>query len=242
MRTTRIYQPGDFSSGEIISLSAAASQHVARVLRMQIADPLLIFNGKNQQCHARIATIDKRTVSVIINQVAELSVESNLKIHLGQCISKGDKMDLIIQKAVELGASSITPILSQYCNVNIDAKRTDKKHRQWQEQIISACEQSGRNFLPKLNYHCKLKTFIEQCESKHKFILHPRNAKPWREYPNIDDEVSILIGPEGGLSDLEILAGKERNFQPVNMGPRILRTETAAISALSILQTLYGDM
>ena len=242
MRTTRIYQPSDFSPGEIISLSAAASQHVARVLRMQITDQLLLFNGKNQQCHATIATLDKRAVTVIINQVEELSVESKLQIHLGQCISKGDKMDLVIQKAVELGVSSITPIFSQHCSISIDAKRTAKKHKQWQEQIISACEQSGRNLIPILNYPCKLRVFIEQCKSKHKFVLHPKNAKSWHEYSSVSDEVSILIGPEGGLSELEMLATKEFQFQPVNMGPRILRTETAAISAISILQALYGDM
>lgn len=242
MRTTRIYQPGDFSPGEIISLSAPASQHVARVLRMRLNDQLILFNGNNKQFLAKIVTIDKRAVSLTILSAEERSCESKLKIHLGQCISKGDKMDLVIQKAVELGVSSITPIFSQFCNVNIDNKRTEKKHKQWQDQVISACEQSGRNFLPTINFPCKLQNFIEQCSTEDKFVLHPSAAKSWQEYPDIIDEVSVLIGPEGGLSDTEIKAAQELDFKPLSMGPRVLRTETAAISILSILQALYGDI
>lgn len=242
MRVTRIYQPGEFSPGEIIPLSTPASQHVGRVLRMKIGDSILLFNGNNYQFPAKIVEVSKREVKIEIQDAKQHSVESHLKIHLGQCISKGDKMDLVMQKAVELGATSITPIFSKFCSVNLDEKRIEKKHKQWQEQVISACEQSGRNYLPIVNFPCKIQNFIENCEASHKLILHPTANSSLQDYKDISKDVTILIGPEGGLAEDEVNYAQKFEFKPIKMGPRILRTETAAISALSILQAIYGDL
>lgn len=242
MRVTRIYQPGEFSPGEIIPLSAPASQHVGRVLRMKIGESILLFNGNDYQFPAKIVETTKREVRVEILDAIQHSVESSLKIHLGQCISKGDKMDLVMQKAVELGVTTITPIFSKFCNVNLDEKRIEKKHRQWQDQVISACEQSGRNYLPTVNIPCKIHNFIESCKASNKLILHPTANKSLQDYQDINEDVIILIGPEGGLAADEIIHAEKFAFKPLKMGPRILRTETAAISALSILQALYGDL
>ena len=242
MRVTRIYQPGEFSPGEIIPLSTQASQHVGRVLRMKSGDNILLFNGNNYQFPAKIVEISKREVTVEIKSIEQHSVESNFKVHLGQCISKGDKMDLVMQKAVELGVTTITPIFSKFCNVNLDAKRIEKKHKQWQEQVISACEQSGRNYMPPVNFPCKIQNFIENCQAKHKLLLHPTANTSLHDYQDISNDVIILIGPEGGLAENEINRAEQCAFKPIKMGPRILRTETAAISALSVLQAIYGDL
>lgn len=242
MRLTRIYQPGEFIPGQIISLSASASQHVGRVLRMEIGEPLIIFNGLNIEYAAKITTINKREVYVVIEESQYLSRESNLKITLAQGISKGDKMDFVIQKAVELGVTDIIPILSERCVVNLNQERLSKKHRQWQDQIISACEQCGRNFIPKVSEPCKINRFLETSSTNNKFVLSPFAQKSWHDYQNIEQNITILIGPEGGLSQEELLLSEAFNFKPISLGPRILRTETAAITTISIIQNLFGDI
>lgn len=242
MRLTRIYQPGAFTPGEIIPLSAAASQHVGRVLRMNVGDIITLFNGNNFEYQSKIVTINKREISVIIETSMYLSRESNLTINLAQGISKGDKMDFVIQKAIELGVTNIIPILSERCVVNLSAERLSKKHKQWQDQTISACEQCGRNFIPTIYEPIKFNNFLETCNSSNKFVLSPIAEKSWHDYKDIDTEVTILIGPEGGLSHQELKLSEKFNFNPVNLGPRILRTETAAITTVSIIQTLFGDI
>jgi 16S rRNA (uracil1498-N3)-methyltransferase len=242
MRLTRIYQPGEFTPGEIIPLSEAASQHVGRVLRMEIGDNVTLFNGNNFECLSKIVTINKREVSVVIETRTYLSRESSLTINLAQGISKGDKMDFVIQKAIELGVTNIIPILSERCVVNLSQERMSKKHKQWQDQTISACEQCGRNFIPKIFEPCKITNFLENCNSSNKFVLSPTAPNSWHSYTNIEKEVTILIGPEGGLSSQEVELAEKFNFNPINLGPRILRTETAAITTISIIQTLFGDI
>ncbi len=242
MRLTRIYQPGEFTLDEIIPLSATASQHVGRVLRMKVGDYVTLFNGINYEYNAKIVTINKREVYVEIQKIQQLSRESNLYIHLAQGISKGDKMDFVVQKSVELGVTNIIPILSERCNVNINVERLTKKQKQWQDQAISACEQCGRNFIPTIEEPCKFNSFLEMCNTTHKFILYPDATMSWHDYPNISQEITVLIGPEGGFSNKEITLAENFNFKPINLGPRILRTETAAISTISIMQALFGDI
>ncbi len=242
MRQIRIYQPGEFILGQIISLSPAASQHVGRVLRMEVGEEVILFNGLNFEYQTKIVTINKREVCVSINDCQAISRESNLKITLAQGISKGDKMDFVIQKAVELGVTDIIPILSERCVVNLNQERLTKKQNQWQEQAISACEQCWRNFIPTIHEPCKINRFLETCVNENKFVLSPIAQKSWHDYKNINQELTILIGPEGGFSPDELKLAENFNFNPVNLGPRILRTETAAITTISIIQALYGDI
>lgn len=242
MRIPRIYQVGDFEPEQIITLSPHASQHVGRVLRMKAGEKVIIFTGNNYQYLATIINDNKRSIDVKINDKNLVNRESNLSIHLAQCISKSDKMEFVVQKAVELGVNSITPILSERCNVHLDAKRMEKKQHQWQEIAISACEQSGRNTIPLIANPCKIQEYMQICKTKNKFILEPTTNFSWRNYPNLSDEISLLIGPEGGLTNDEVLNSRKFNFNPLNLGPRILRTETASISIISIMQALYGDL
>ena len=242
MRTIRIYQPGIDACGQLIELSAAASQHVGVVLRMQPDEPLTLFCGDNREFLSTIETVHKKKVFVRINSVHHANRESPRKIHLAQAISKGERMELVVQKAVELGIASITPLLTEHCVVRLDADRLAKKQAQWQNIAISACEQSGRNQLPIIFPACSLGTFLQHCQATTKLILYPDATKSWRDYLFPDGDIALLIGPEGGLSGDEVNQAMLALFQPLCLGPRILRTETAAIVALGVLQAVAGDL
>ncbi|TAL63136.1 MAG: 16S rRNA (uracil(1498)-N(3))-methyltransferase [Legionella sp.] len=242
MREIRIYQPGEYESGQIVDLSPEASQHVGVVLRMQPGEELCLFCGDNREFAARITQVKKKSVTVEILQVKEQNRESPLAIHLAQAISKGDRMEWVMQKAVELGVSSITPVISARCVVKLDQERMAKKLQQWQAIAIAACEQSGRNVVPKVHSALAFAEYIGSTTTPFKFILHPENSQNWRSIELKQEPVSLLIGPEGGFNEEEVALAKASGFQALSLGPRILRTETAAISALSLLQALMGDL
>ena len=242
MRSIRIYQPGHYENGQTIELSAAASQHVGIVLRMQPGAPLTLFCGDNREFSAIITSVLKKKVMVTINAVHEISRESPRKIHLAQAISKGERMELVIQKAVELGAASIIPLITARCAVRLDAERLHKKQLQWQAIAVAACEQSGRNLVPTIYETCTLDAYLQQNHATTKFILDPKANKSWRDIHFLQGDISLLIGPEGGLSDDEVALAVSMQFQSISLGPRILRTETAAIVALGVLQALSGDL
>ena len=242
MKTVRIYQPGHYETGNIIELSVAAGLHVGVVLRMQPGELLTLFCGDNREFSATITSVHKKKVMVTINTMHEVNRESPRLIHLAQAISKGDRMEWVIQKAVELGVTTITPLLTTYCVVRLDAERLAKKHAQWQAIAIAACEQSGRNQLLTIYPTCTLDSYLHQCQAQTKLILHPEAAKSWRDYTFVDGDIALLIGPEGGLSDDEVTLATAAQFQPLCLGPRILRTETAAIAAISLIQAITGDL
>lgn len=241
MRIVRIYQPGTYETGQTIELSATAGQHVGVVLRMQAGESITLFCGDNREFPATIVSVHKKKVMVTINAEHQLSRESPRAIHLAQAISKGERMEFVIQKAVELGVASITPLFTAHCVVRLDAERLIKKHAQWQSIAVAACEQSGRNQLPLIHQPCSFDAFLKQCHAQIKLMLHPSAPKAWRDYSFSQGEVALLIGPEGGLSDDEVKQANASQFQPLCLGPRILRTETAAIAAMSVLQATIGD-
>ncbi|OGV27848.1 MAG: 16S rRNA (uracil(1498)-N(3))-methyltransferase [Legionellales bacterium RIFCSPHIGHO2_12_FULL_35_11] len=242
MRKIRIYQNGNFTPGQIIHLSDGASQHVARVLRMRTGDILTIFNGDNHEFTAEITQLSKKEAAVTIKNSSMINVESPFNIHLAQAIAKGDKMEMVIQKAVELGAKSISPIITNRLAYKLDGNKLQKKHQQWQAIAISACEQSGRNQLPEIKFPCNFAEYIQKSNALNKLILYPEAGKSWRDYKHISQEIEILIGPEGGLDNTEIELALANNYLPLSLGPRILRTETAALTAISILQAVFGDL
>ena len=242
MRTIRIYQPGHYAVGDLIELSETASQHVGVVLRMQPDDKLTLFCGDNREFSATITRAHKKKVMVTITAVQQVNRESPRGIHLAQAISKGDRMEWVIQKAVELGATSITPLLTTHCVVRLDATRLAKKQAQWQAIAIAACEQSGRNQLPMVHPACSLNDYLQACDATIKLVLDPYVAKTWRDYTFATSDIALLIGPEGGLSDDEVSLAQAQGFHSLCLGPRVLRTETAAIAALSVLQSIAGDI
>ena len=242
MRTIRIYQPGPYDAGHTLELSPAASQHVGVVLRMQPGEQLTLFCGDNREFSATITSLHKKKVIVSVNAVHSVNRESSCAIHLAQAISKGDRMEWVIQKAVELGVTTITPLFTAHCVVRLDAERLGKKMAQWQAIAIAACEQSGRNQLPIIYQACSLDTYLHQCQALTKLVLHPVTEQSWRDYTLTNSDIALLIGPEGGLSDEEVSQAQAAEFQPLCLGPRILRTETAAIAAISMIQAISGDL
>lgn len=242
MREIRIYQPGDYQVGDTLLLSEEAGQHVGVVLRLQAGKHLTLFRGDNREFLAEIISVHKKKVSVSLVSQQRVNRESSRGIHLVQALSKGEKMEWIVQKAVELGVTSITPLITEHCAVNMDQERLAKKIKQWQAIAIAACEQSGRNQIPTVHNVLDIAHFFQQTQNKEGFILMPQAGKTWREYPTPSDDIFLLIGPEGGLSKKESQTGLNAGFKPLTVGPRILRTETAAISVLSILQAVWGDL
>ena len=242
MRTIRIYQPGDYSVGDVVELSPTASQHVGVVLRMQPEDEVILFCGDNRELTACITHVHKKKVIVTIVAEQFVSRESPRAIHLAQAISKGDRMEWVVQKAVELGVASITPIFTTHCVVKLDSERLSKKQAQWQAIAIAACEQSGRNYVPVVHSACSLSEYLHACDATFKLVLHPYAAKSWREGVGATGDIALLIGPEGGLSDEEVIHAQTHGFVSLCVGPRILRTETAAVAALSVLQAVAGDL
>lgn len=241
MRIPRIYTGQEITAGNILHLEAGASQHIGRALRMQAGDRICLFNGSGPQWPAHITAIDKKQVSVMPDQPGTGTPESPLAIHLAIAISRGDRMDTVIQKSTELGVQAITPIISDRTEVRLKGDREKKKLQHWQQVIVSACEQCGRNTLPALHTPCAVGKWLESSRAQLRFVLHHRGNKGLHTEAQASS-VDLLIGPEGGLSEEEIDDALDRGFQPLTLGPRILRTETAPLAAIAILQAQWGDM
>jgi len=241
MRIPRIYQPGALAPQQIIALADESANHVGRVLRMQSGDALILFNGDGFDYPALITETGKKSVLVQINAKLENQVESPLKIHLGQGISRGDRMDFAIQKAVELGVTAITPLFTERCGVKLDAERLQKRTEQWQKIAISACEQSGRSVVPTVYPALNLDKWLGQPTEELKLTLDPW-AKDTIKTLTPVTAVRLVIGPEGGFSDREVQLTTSAGFVAVQLGPRVLRTETAALTAISALQLQMGDL
>lgn len=241
MRNIRVYQPGEYQVGETLELSAGASQHVSVVLRLRLQDKIILFPGNNKVYPATITRLEKKRVFVSIDAEQIENKESPCAIHLMQGIAKSDRMDLIIQKAVELGVASITPIMTQHCALKYDQHHAPKKHQHWQGIIIAACEQSGRNHIPQLHPITSFHDAILK-SPQNAWILDPYAEQALKEQLKPCSEATLFIGPEGGFHEQEILTAERTDIHRATLGPRILRTETAAISAISILQAELGDL
>lgn len=242
MRQVRIFQAGEYQPGQQIELSPQAAQHVALVLRMKVSEPLILFNGRQEKdYHASIVSADRKHVKVEIISVENTHRESPLKIELAQAISKGDRMDFAIQKAVELGVSSIQPLFSERCVVKLDEKRLTKKQQQWQAISVGACEQSGRCLVPEVKPAMQFSDYIKKIEGQG-LILAPGAEVSLSSVACSQQPLSLLIGPEGGFSETEIKQAASESIQALSLGPRILRTETAALTALAVLQANGGDL
>ncbi len=242
MRIPRIFHPELLPELGTVQLSDEAANHVGRVLRMQAGQSLVLFDGSGAQFTADIISAQKKSVTVAIQSKAIQHIESPLDLHLGQVISRGEKMEFTIQKAVELGVNTITPLISSRCGVKLNEERFEKKHQQWQKIIISACEQSGRDVIPEIRPVMSLDAWTKESFDGIKLNLHPRAEYSINTLPTPVQKVRLLIGPEGGLSQEEIAFAREHAFLDILLGPRVLRTETAALTAITALQVRFGDL
>ncbi len=241
MRIPRIYHPEPLVAHSQIALDDNAARHVARVLRLGPGAELTLFDGNGGEYSATIHELNKRQVIVSLCDRRMIDLESPLRITLAQGISKGDRMDYTIQKAVELGVSRIVPLSTERSVVNLKGERLEKKLTHWQGVIISACEQCGRNTLPELLPQQTLNQWLANKPAGQGLLLDHRAENSLGSL-QISGELTLLIGPEGGLSEQERQYAIDSGYQGIRLGPRVLRTETAALTALAGLQSRWGDL
>lgn len=241
MRTPRIFSDQPLLAGAELVLNENAAQYLGKVLRARVSDNVILFDGQGQQATASIQAIGKQSISVLLGAVNTPQTESSLQSHLGLCLSKGDRFDWAIQKATELGVSAISPLYSARVDFTVPPERLAKRLAHWQQIVTSACEQSGRVRIPTVNAPTSLTNWVSETVADVKLVLHcdVHSAPLLAAKPQ---SVALLIGPEGGLTDEEVAAAEQHHFQPWQLGPRILRTETAPVVALSVIGAQWGDM
>lgn len=240
MRNHRFFAPLDLAIGQHLVLPKEASHHCIQVLRYQVGSELTLFNGDGFDYVAKIKDIDGKRCEVGLLEQVNPNNESTLNIHLFQGIARGEKMDLIIQKSVELGVKEITPLFTERCNVKLEGKRLIKKQEHWQKISISACEQSGRAFIPKINKALNIKE-LSVDNNYPGFYLQPTAEQRLLDN-HMESKISLYIGPEGGFSDADVQLLHNFGIAGVKLGPRILRTETAGLACIAVLQSHVGDL
>jgi len=243
MPIPRIYVPVPLQVDHEVTLDARAVGHVVRVLRLRTDDTLILFNGSGNQYLARLSDVRKDAARCHVLALEERDVESPMEITLAQGISRGERMDFTIQKAVELGVSHIVPLATERSQVKLSGDREEKRLLHWQGVIIHACEQCGRTRLPELAPVQRLDTFLSPRQRKgHALVLDPTGDHTLEQLGRPVAAATLLIGPEGGLSPAERELAVASGFKRIRLGPRVLRTETAAIAALAALQAIWGDL
>ncbi|OOG28571.1 16S rRNA (uracil(1498)-N(3))-methyltransferase [Thioalkalivibrio denitrificans] len=246
MRTIRLFVDQPLAIGDSIELDERAHRHAIQVLRLRPGARITLFNGRGGEYQAEITLADKRRSAADIKAFEDRDTRPALSVTLVQGISRGERMDFSLQKATELGVSRVVPIITRHSQARGDARRLANRHSHWQGVIISACEQCGRNELPILEPATTLDQWLSDERDAYGgeicgLVLDPQadhglgNMSP-------RGPVHLLIGPEGGLDDAEIALARRHGMHPVSLGPRILRTETAGIAALAVIQALWGDL
>lgn len=240
MRIPRFYTSQPLSVNHGLTLEIAPSHHLLKVLRAQPGDPLILFNGNGNEYHATLNGSEGKRAQLTVTGTTTPTRESGLQISLGQGVSRGERMDVVIQKAVELGANDITPLWTRRSQVRLAGQRLDKRLSHWHGILLGACEQSGRVRLPALHPACDLDDWLGAPAAGLRLVLDPEAEQVLHDIQP-QQKVQVLLGPEGGLEKAEVDRALAAGFQPVRLGPRILRTETATLATLSALQTLWGD-
>jgi 16S rRNA (uracil1498-N3)-methyltransferase len=244
MRIPRVYVNQPLLSGHEVLLPEQAGEHVARVLRLERGHPLILFNGDGRECDARLATLAKRAVTAEIIAVREADREAPLQLTLAQGIARGEKMDWILQKATELGVTRIVPLVTERTEVKLDEDRAERRLAHWTSVIAGACEQCGRNRLPTIEPPQKLDRWLGSLgdSTALRLALLPEGDTNLRQLPALENGALLVVGPEGGFSEHDVVLLGQGGFRGLRLGPRILRTETAGVAALAALQALYGDL
>jgi 16S rRNA (uracil1498-N3)-methyltransferase len=257
MRLTRVFVAEDLSSESVVELPRDSAAHVAKVLRARSGDELVLFNGDGREFTGAIESVKGSRVFVSIGAARIIDRESPFKVTLVQCVPRGDRMDFIVQKATELGVERIVPVLSQRSVVRLDPRQAASKQAHWRAVAISACEQCGRDRLPAVETPLPLLNYLGSLSSSAldpalaattsavlRLVLEPERAEESRQAASLAPPAGALIaiGPEGGFAAEELEAFDLSSFSRLGLGPRVLRTETAAIVAIAVLQARFGDM
>lgn len=241
----RFHVQGKLGNGSEVRLHPDAAHHAVRVLRLAVGESVVLFDGLGGEFEARITRIDRGDVSVKTGAHLDVERESPLHIRLVQGLSSGDRMDITLQKAVELGVAAIQPVATERSVVKLKDERAQRRVEHWQNLVISACEQCGRNRVPEVSPLMNLPDWLAQLDmpapdDEARLLLSPAATVPLKALSPVP-RMTLLIGPEGGLSPAETQLARSRGFKPVRLGQRILRTETAALATLSAIQALWGD-
>mgnify|MGYP001246595869 CR=1 FL=1 len=242
MRVTRLFVNSPLDTDSDTELDNEHAHYLRSVLKLSVGDPVALFDGKGGEYRGAIRLLEKKRAVVHLQEFNAIERESPLSIHLGVGVSRGDRMDFSLQKATELGVSAITPILTQRCEVKLPGARGIKKVLHWQKVVNSACQQSHRTRIPHVAQITELSSWLLTNREGMKLVLDNNSNTGFRAIDKKDGPIIVLVGPEGGLEKSEIGAAKLAGFESLNLGPRILRTETAPLVAISILQSLWGDI
>ncbi len=240
MRISRIHTPAPLAANSQITLNEKISHYLLKVLRLTTGSQLILFNGDGHQYLCELISADKKTATVQTLEQSEKEQEPALNIHLGIGLSKGDRLDFAFQKATELGASQITPLFTEFSTLKLNKERMQKKQEHWNGIIGSACEQSGRCYLPTLYQPSSIDNWIQENHDGLKIVLSPHESRRLDTF-NTPEKLTILIGPEGGLSDSEVRTAISHGFAAVRLGRHVLRTETAPLAVIAAAQVLWGD-
>lgn len=240
---TRIYFPDEIPDHGGCDLPAAQAHHLAHVLRLAPGDPVVLFDGRGAAYDAVIAQSARGVVRVRVGERRSEDRESPLCVVLAQAVSSGERMDYTIQKAVELGVAAVQPLLSERCVVRLSGERAAKRVLHWQAVAVAACEQCGRNRVPAVLPLLPLRDWLQQpaAAGELRLSLAPEAAAGLRQLDRPAGRVTVLAGPEGGLTAAELDAAAAAGFRSLRLGPRVLRTETAAVALLAAMQVLWGD-
>jgi len=239
---TRLYCDAALSPGAEIALPEAAARHAVTVLRLQVGDTLNLFNGEGGEYRASLVAVSKRETRVRLLEFDATERESPVDITLALGISAGERMDYSLQKATELGVTAIQPLATERSVVKLAGERADKRLAHWQHVVTAACEQCGRNRVPAVAPVQKLYAYLAAVERNQRLLMLSPDAAAPLKTARQSDSVVLLVGAEGGFAPAEQAAAEASGFEPVKLGPRILRTETAPVAALAVLQALWGDL
>ena len=243
MRLTRVYVDSTLVPDTDLQLPDAAANHVGRVLRLREGAVIVAFDGSGHDFRCEILSVKGDDVRVRVGARASGLPESPLRITLVQAVSRGERMDWTLQKATELGVGTIVPVLSSRSVVRLDDRQAGKKLRHWQAIVAGACEQCGRSRVPEIRPPQELSSYLASSNREgQRLVLSPTGPASLAGLTSVGPRVELLIGPEGGLDDGELERAAASGYVPVRLGPRVLRTETAGIVALTVLQALWGDL
>ena len=243
MRVARVHVPGPLVQGTMVQLPDSVAYHLTKVLRMRAGALVIVFDGVGNEHYAEILELDSKRVTIRIEEAIRGDTESPLQITLVQGISRAERMDWTLQKATELGVHAIAPVITSRSVVRLDDRQANKKLEHWQAIVVSACEQSGRRIIPIVHPPVRLHDYLVRSNPDNmRLVLHPEATITLSSQPRPLKDVELLIGPEGGMDEDELQRAVDAGFTPVKLGPRILRTETASVVALSVMQALWGDL
>ena len=242
MRISRLFVGQSLAEGRSITLEPDSAHYLRNVLRLKKGFQLTVFNGDGGEFSAIVSEVHRKAVVLDITAWRDINIESPLAIELGLSVSRGERMDVAIQKATELGVKTITPVITQHCVVKLTEERRLQRHQHWQNIVYRACEQCGRNTPPTLNITTDLAQWLEKDLAKSRIIFEPAKGDTLKTYAAPNGAIAVLIGPEGGFSEQEVLDAEHLGFAALGFGPRVIRNETAAIASIAAMQVLWGDM